>query len=240
MKPSKIKKLGVIGGMGPLADSVFFKALHLATDAVCDRDYIPVIYDGNCLRPDRSDFITKQNSLSPCESLKSSLLFLESGGASVIVMTCNTAHFWFGSLKSIASPHTVLLNMPECVSLHCAQNGVRRAGLLATKGTYESGIYRKAMESIGIACIEPCVRSKEHISEAIRKIKRGELAVFDDVENELLSENCDALITGCTELSYALWNSPYKKAVKYIDPLSVLALFAVSECGKPARPIPFI
>jgi aspartate racemase len=225
--------------MGPLADTVFLKALHLATDASCDRDYIPVIYDGNCLRADRSDFITAKSGLSPYESLKSSLSFLENCGASVIAIPCNTAHFWIDELRSVASDQTVLLDMPASASDLCRRKGVRRVGLMATLGTYKSGIYRRALEANGIICVEPCTRSKELISAMIRKTKGGECAVFDDVENELLSEDCDAIITGCTELSYILWNLSSTKAARYIDPLSALALSAVSACGKVAREIPF-
>jgi len=226
--------------MGPLADTVFLKALHLATDAAKDTDYIPVIYDGNCLRPDRSSFITKQSSLSPYESLKSSLEFLENNGAEVIAMPCNTAHFWLDELKSVASKQTVLLDMPASASGLCKRKGLRRVGLMATFGTYESGIYRRALEAKGIDCVEPCAHTKDRISEIIRKTKSGEHAVFDDVENEFFSEDCDAIITGCTELSYILWNMPSAKTVRYIDPLSALAISAVSACGKVTREIPFV
>ena len=239
MKSSNIKKLGIIGGMGPLADTAFLKALHLATAAQCDIDYIPIVYDGNCVRPDRSSFITKNDSSSPYSSLKRSLKFLEKSGASVIAMPCNTAHFWFDKLKCSASRHTVILDMPLAASTRCAEKEFSKVGLLATEGTYQSGIYSRSLNSCGIECIEPSSSSKASISEIIHKTKAGERAVFDHVENELLSLGCEAIITGCSELSYILLNSDNQRGTVYIDSISTLAVSAVRACGKEIRQISY-
>lgn len=239
MNSSNIKMLGIIGGMGPLADTAFLKALHLATAATRDCEYVPIIYDGNCIRPDRSSFITQKDCSSPFISLKKSLRSLEKRGADVIVIPCNTAHFWFKKLESSASRNTVLLNMPSTACDCCAKKGLRRVGLLATEGTYKSRIYSSRLKDMGIECIEPSSASKELLSEVIRKIKGGEKAVFDRIENELLSQNCEAVITGCSELSYILLNSQNERGTVYIDPISVLAVSAVSACGRPTRHIPY-
>ena len=239
MKSSDIKKLGVIGGMGPLADTAFLKALHLATAAERDCEYIPVIYDGNCVRPDRSAFITENGGSSPYLSLKESLRSLERNGASVITLPCNTAHFWFDKLKRSALKRTLLLDMPSAVCSVCAEKGLTRVGLMATEGTYGSRIYSSRLKHFGIECIEPCSRSKEALSEIIRKTKAGERAVFDCVENELLSLGCEAIITGCSELSYILLNSLETRDALYIDSVSALAVSAVRACGKDVRGIPY-
>lgn len=225
--------------MGPLADTAFLKALHLATAAECDRDYVPVIYDGNCIRPDRSAFITKNDGSSPYLSLKSSLKFLEKSGASVIAIPCNTAHFWFDKLKRSALKRTILLDMPSAVCARCAEKKLTRVGLMATEGTYGSRIYSSRLKDFGIECIEPSSSSKEELSEIIRKTKAGERAVFDRVENELLSLGCEAIITGCSELSYILLNSNVNRGTVYIDSVSALAVSAVRACGKETRHIPY-
>lgn len=164
---------------------------------------------------------------------------MEKCGADVIAIPCNTAHFWFDKLKSSASKSTVLLNMPSAACDCCDKKGLKRVGLLATEGTYKSRIYSSRLNALGIECIEPSPASKEMLTEIIRKIKGGEKAVFDRIENELLSQNCEAVITGCSELSYILLNSQNERGTIYIDPISALASSAVSACGRPARHIPY-
>ena len=66
MKSDQSKRtLGIIGGMGPHSDIAFLEMLHSRANAESDSDYIPVLYDGNCRRPDRSDFLTKKRKRCP-------------------------------------------------------------------------------------------------------------------------------------------------------------------------------
>ena len=52
-----MKKLGVIGGMGPAATALFYQMIAEKTKAEKDQDHIPMIILSDCLMPDRTSAI---------------------------------------------------------------------------------------------------------------------------------------------------------------------------------------
>ena len=51
------KKMGVIGGMGPLATMDFATKVVRFTEASCDQEHIPMIIDNRIQIPDRTNYI---------------------------------------------------------------------------------------------------------------------------------------------------------------------------------------
>lgn len=51
------KKLGIIGGMGPLATVKLFEMIVLMTRAKSDQEHIHILVDNNTSIPDRTDYI---------------------------------------------------------------------------------------------------------------------------------------------------------------------------------------
>lgn len=52
-----MRKLGIIGGMGPLAGCEFYRMLIEATPAQCDQDHFDVILSGHASIPDRTEAV---------------------------------------------------------------------------------------------------------------------------------------------------------------------------------------
>lgn len=233
MKKCSPKKtlLGVIGGMGPLADTVFLHRLHSLTVAKSDRDYIPVIYDGNCKRPDRSDFLTGKSNKSPKESLKASLKKLEREGADVIVMPCNTAHYWLSRIKRHKRRNTLVIDMIYETCLECHRADLKTICLLATEGTYAKDLYGDYLFKLGIDCIYPSKGLKTQISSLIKSLKNGKRLSLTEIEGELSKLSCDGFILGCTELSLANEYTDSPK-LKYIDCLTALSSKVIKVFGK--------
>ena len=226
------KILGIIGGMGPRSDLAFLEMLQSRISAKCDGDYIPVIYDGNCCRPDRSDYLTGKSGRCPGNSLLGSLKNLEKCGATVIVMPCNTAHYWSFLIRKNKRRKTVFIDMISAVTNYCKSRNLKKVTLLATAGTYEKDIYRKALLSAGIECVYPDDETRKSASDVISDIKCGKKADLD-CEDACFSENsCDGIILGCTELCLA--DKKQDDSV-YIDCLSVLADKVVETFGKKIR-----
>ena len=230
--------LGIIGGMGPLADVTFFKLLHYNTLSESDSGYVPVLYDGNCLRPDRSSFLTEKSRLSPFESLRFSLKLLERNGADVIVMPCNTAHFWFNRLYRTKKRKTRLISIVHEVCAACQRNDLRRVCVLSTAGTRKKDIYGDCAFKMGIDLIYPEKELCQKISELIKRIKKGENATLTELEPHLKQLDCDGFILACTELSVAL-DRTREPSFTYIDSLSTLVSASLNACGVRHKPIPF-
>ncbi len=236
-----IPVLGIIGGMGPLVDGELISLIHRHTVSSDDRGHIPIILDGNCVRPDRSEYI-RGGGKSPLPSILDSLSRLESMGASVIAMPCNTAHVFSENISSSAKAGVKIIDMTDKVCENCKKRGFRSVTLLATEGTYRSEIYIKKLRKLGIACVIPKKSDINRLGNEIRLIKSGDLRSVSDIIEKALRVS-DGVITGCTELSISVINdrslnrSELKDRIS--DSLSVLAASCIEACEKPRIPILF-
>jgi len=61
-------KLGILGGMGPLATADFFKKIIEMTDATPDQEHLRILVDDNPQIPDRTTFIMG-NGADPTKAL---------------------------------------------------------------------------------------------------------------------------------------------------------------------------
>ena len=76
-------KLGILGGMGPLATADFFRKIVQMTDAASDQEHIRVLMDDNPQIPDRTSFIMGEGT-DPTRAMVRSALRLEYMGADFI------------------------------------------------------------------------------------------------------------------------------------------------------------
>lgn len=72
---------------------------------------------------------------------------LERAGAQVLVMSCNTVHYFYDAVASSVS--VPLLHMPRLTTAFVEQSGLRRVALLATDG---HDPFRRVSESICRDC----------------------------------------------------------------------------------------
>ncbi len=224
--------------MGPLADALFMHLLHKHTASERDCDYIPIICDSNCLRPSRSDYLTGSSKRSPRKSLINSLRILENAGADAIALPCNTAHFWLPCLCRYKRKKTAIINMIRQVSLRCYENGVRRACLLATPGTYKKNLYSEPLFRMGVDVIYPDNEVKKAVYRFICNVKSGKMQPLTELEAHIKDIKCDAFILGCTELSCSLLSTD-APTLNYIDSLSCLALRVLELFSKKHSCIPY-
>ena len=147
-----MKTIGIIGGMGPLATVDLMQKIILSTRAATDQEHIHILVDNNTAIPDRSAAICGQGP-SPVPQLIESADRLVAQGADVLLMGCNTAHYFLPELEPYLK--RPLLNMIEATARWCRAQGIGCAGLLATSGTYQSGIYQQAFKKIGVRLVLP-------------------------------------------------------------------------------------
>lgn len=224
--------------MGPFADAAFMNLLHKHTSGERDCDYIPIICDSNCMRPSRSDYLMGISRRNPQKSLIYSLRLLENAGADVIVLPCNTAHYWLPSLLSHKRKRTVFVNMIRQVSLRCYENGLRRVCLLATPGTYKKNMYFEPLFRMGVDLVYPDSEVKKAIYSFICKVKSGKMQPITELEAHIRGIKCDAFILGCTELSCSLLSTD-TPTLSYIDSLSCLTERVLDVFGKKHGDIPY-
>ncbi|WHY55979.1 aspartate/glutamate racemase family protein [Peribacillus simplex] len=219
------KVVGIIGGMGPLATVDLMNKIISYTPAKKDQDHIHIIVDNYSQIPDRTTAILGKGT-DPTPFIVQSAQRLENAGADFLVMACNTAHFYFQSIKeSVSIP---ILHMPLETARFLHVNNMRRVGLLATDGTINTKLYQQSCQFYDIHAIEPDKQMQEEVMEGIYAIKGSDLEkgrlYLSRVADKLIKRGAEAIIAGCTEIPLVLKSS---QNICMIDPTAILAKSAI-------------
>ena len=225
------KTIGILGGMGPLATADLYHKIVVMTKASCDNDHIRVYIDSNAQIPDRTTAILKGGK-DPVEEMTSALRHLEACGADCIIMPCNTAHYFLPRLQPLTE--TPFISILESTAKRCAkQFPGKKAGILGTTGTLNTGIYTKALAEQGVDSVLPNEAQREVLMDAIYRVKAGEVltdvAPFRALLDEMKAQGADYFILGCTELPIVA--EQLKLPDDFIDPTTELARAAITFCG---------
>ena len=86
---------GVMGGLGPMASVYFYKMVVDMTDAKTDQEHVDMVITNRATTPDRSTYILGKSDENPADVLISDAQKLEQFGVDFIVITCNTAHYFY-------------------------------------------------------------------------------------------------------------------------------------------------
>jgi len=103
------------------------------------------------------------------------------------------------------------------------------AVLLATHGSYRTGLYKKVLAEYGIACLEPLAAEKEALMHGIYQgVKAGRLDVaqqhFVQVGQALHARHGNVpMLMACTEIPLALPQAAAAHAWQLLDPAALLA-----------------
>lgn len=225
------KKVGIIGGMGPLATVDLFEKILEYTDAETDQDHIHIIIDCNSGVPDRTAAII-HSAESPLPMIRSSALRLEAAGADFLIIACNTSHYYLKELHDTVK--IPFLNMIEETAKFIKEKGYKAAIILGSEGSMKVGIYKKTLERLGLTAIYPDSVFQQEITNVIYKgIKAGEKEWNVDILNRKIKEyetKYNAVtVLGCTELPVA--QKQYKMIGHFIDPSLILALATIKYAG---------
>ncbi len=229
--------VGILGGMGPAAGADFVRlfvracAAHLRSNGQPVRDQsFPEHWLAQVPVPDRSQALqdTQPGAHQPLDPMLQALGRLAALGVRSVAIACNTAHAWHASLQA-RFPQVELLHMADEVAALLQSQGVRAASLMATEGSYRTGLYEAALDAHGIICHVPSAAQRKLITRGIFDgVKADDYALaaqcFGDVALDLAQQHVAApIIMGCTEIPLGLQSCVTAQRLKLIDPAQVLA-----------------
>ena len=228
--PKKI--LGIFGGMGPEATANLYQLIVQLTPVQKDQEHIPTLIFSFPQVPDRTTAI-QSNDRSIVAYLTQGVRLLERAGASLIVIPCNTAHYFYDDMqRAVKIPilHMIREAVNETVRRYPAAKTV---GLLATSGTIQTGLYESEFQKKGVAVITPSAESQnERVMKAIALIKAGgdkkecrDLLATAGVELE--KRGAQVIVLGCTEIPLAF--DPASVQAPVVNATRVLAEAAINE-----------
>ncbi len=223
------KTIGVLGGMGPWATLDFFEKILRLTPAKTDQEHLRVIIDNNPKIPDRSPAIVGMGE-DPTPALVAGARTLQQAGADVIVIPCNTAHYFYERVQNAVS--IPVLHIMEEVATTAREEvpTARVLGILATAAAVSSGLYARACARRGIEVVNPDPSGQQVVNRAIYAVKGGQMgpeitAGLKKIADGLVGRGAQALVLGCTELPFVL--KPQDVHVPLLDSNQILARAAV-------------
>lgn len=167
------RKIGFLGGMGPLVTADLYRKLILATPATRDQEHLPVVIDADPSVPDRTAALRGEGD-DPLPALVAGATRLRDADADLGLIVCNTVHAFLPALRERV-PLAFLDMIAETVARVAAEYPtMRRAGLLATRGTIEARLYHRALEAHGIEILTLDTAAQEQLIDgAIALVKAG-------------------------------------------------------------------
>ena len=220
-------RIGIVGGMGPLAGVYLQQLIIEATPARKDQDHFQVVCFTNPHVPERMRSLAEDGGRRYAEAVRASAQLLVGAGVSHIVIPCNTAHARLAEIRGgVAVP---IVNMVELAlqALVGEHGRDQRVGLLATTGTLAQRVYQDGLPGgAALDWILPDEADQRRVSEAILAVKVNERArVADDllgVARALVARGAGLILVGCTELSMCL-DALTPAGVPLVDPMRILA-----------------
>jgi aspartate racemase len=230
-----MKRLGILGGMGPGATAEFYRRLIDQTTASCDQEHIPVIIWADPTVPDRSTSLINRDDL-PWEKLKRGIQGLKNADCDHIVIPCNTAHFWYDRMNQLGVPITHIVGSvaQELQELKIYSGTI---GIIGTKATMSLGLYQNYLGKLGWRCITPGTAEIDNfVQPAINLIKANKIAeareILLTVMDQLILWGVDAIVLGCTELPLAI-KETHHNDIPLVNSIDSLVKASLREFNKP-------
>ena len=226
-----MKKLGVLGGLGPMATAYFLQLLTEMSDAKTDQEHMEIILYSKPSIPDRTKYIIGESEINPVDDMVAVGKKIKEMGADILAIPCITAHFFHKELEErIGLP---VIHAIEETVLYLEKENVSGVGILATDGTIKSGLFQNALKHHRMRSFIPKEDSQKKIMEIIyHEIKAGagvNMSLFYQITKELFDQGAEVVLLACTELS--LIKKDYDLPAEYLDVMEILARKAVQSCN---------
>lgn len=225
------RRLGILGGMGPLASAQFMCRLTQLTPARRDQEHIPTVLWSDPRVPDRTT-ARLGGGADPLPWLARGLTALEQAGCGAVAIPCNTAHGWHDEM--VASTRLPILHIVDGVAAALGRRGISggAVGIMGTAGTLAMGLYQQRLERLGYAClVPPSDVMRDLVMPAIGAVKAGRVgaarAPLLAAARALAQAGADAVVLACTEIPLAVHEADaLHVGAPLVDTIDALATFA--------------
>lgn len=218
------KVVGILGGMGPEATVDLMQRIIDLTPADDDIDHVRCIVDNNPKVPSRIKAILEGNGEDPGPCMADMAKRLESWGADVLAIPCNTAHYYYNAVTDAVQ--IPVINLLDLVVAHVRETrqSCRSIGVLASTAVLRTKLYEKRFEAIGIKVLYPTQKFQDKLLDVIKEVKAGNssqkiLEKYREICQSLKLAGVDVAIVACTELGVIKTNVP----LELIDAADILA-----------------
>lgn len=216
-----MKKIGIIGGAGPLASSLLYESIVRECYGV--NVDVPEIFIINfpftrCLTEEEKQTSTEQvlNELSYC------IRSLERHGVEIGLLACNTMHI---ILKQLPPSSIEFHYLPELVLQSARNDGVRELLFFGSQNSCRYNLYQDP----SIRMVYPSEGDQGCIDQVIDRVLEGRICqqdaamvgrIIDRIATEFAIEG---VILGCTDLPVLHHHFPIPSKIKIYDSIKLPA-----------------
>lgn len=203
-----IKKIGIIGGIGPQSTNFIYKKIvefsQIKYGAKNNDDYPYLIFESLPI----PDFIGNKKQISKAKTmLIKSAKILEAAGATKLAIGSNTVHLLLEDLKRQVKID--FISVIDEVGKKVSSKKIKTVGLLGTPVLIKSGLYEKGLKKYGVNLILPNSKQLEISESIIRSVLAGINNIFLKKEyiallHSMYDYGAENIILGCTELPQAI------------------------------------
>ena len=160
-----MKKIGIIGGLGPESTVDYYKEIISAFNTKYVELAYPeiIIYSANLKK--LMGLVETESWSEISEWLLEKIFCLHRAGAEFAAIASNTPHIVFDDLKP-QSP-IPLLSIVEETCNKAQEMGLKNIGLMGTKLTMEAEFYKKPFISKGISIVVPSEEEQQIINHKL-------------------------------------------------------------------------
>ncbi|WP_425646534.1 aspartate/glutamate racemase family protein [Agrobacterium leguminum] len=219
-----MKKLGLIGGIGPESTLLYYRKLVYAAHERVGEHFFPNLTIESLNVFDVFRFCQGKDYDGLATYLMTGINNLIAAGAEIVALTGNTPHIVFDALQAQSS--VPLISIVEATRDEAVRQNFRRLGLLGTRFTMEADFFKEPFRATGLDVIVPTAPEIDYISGKIAdelerglvndETREGFLAIVRRMKDE---HGMDALILGCTELPLLFKDA--RVPVKTLDTMDV-------------------
>ena len=198
-----IKKIGVLGGIGPEATGEFYhKLIHNLQEKgliKTNKDFPQIVINSIPAPELIYDKISDEDLQPYILGLKE----LDKFGVDFIIMVCNTIHLYYDKLqKEISTP---ILDLREELRELLKRRRIKSTLVIGTPKTIKQGLYRFK----NIKSFEPDENEIKQLTNAIFNFNKGmekqkQVQKVRRICEKYLSKNAGTIILGCTEFAVML------------------------------------
>jgi len=226
----KIKTLGIIGGLGPETTARFYMEVVFACSKISGKRPQILISNVAVTLSVEKELITEaKNEKNILPFLINAARQLEKGGASFIVIPCNTVHIFIKEIRrSVDIP---VLSIIEETSNFLSKEKIKKVGVFATTATIKNKLFDENLKRRGIEIKIPDNSNQTKIGVIINRLVNNQQIRKDKDEflKIIQSTNAKNVILACTDLQIL---EPKIQGIQIFDTMDILAKAAVREVLK--------
>lgn len=192
-----MKKLGIIGGAGPLAGSLLYETLIQESYALGSPIPEIVLINYPFTRGLSLDE-RQENEKTICQELQYCIHILAKSGVELGVVACNTLHLFF---ERHIYPSIQFCCLPEIVVKAAQEKKHQRLLILGSQNTCQYDLYQLDE----IKTVYPSDQHQKTVDQIIDRILKGKILKEDSlsithvIEKTLQQDDFEGIVLGCTE-----------------------------------------